>query len=153
MGVVEIPQIQVQEVIREVPMVHIQEQVTEVNIPMEMPAGGSVEMRAQYSYAAPPQRALQVMTTQGATMMTMQGGYAAEQVTYGAPVATQQVTYGAPMTMQAPQMMMEPVVGTMMAPGVQVVQTGQLFDMVDRNHDGQITRSEFQAATVGGLIQ
>lgn len=198
--VVEVPQIQVQEILKEVPMIHIQEKINEVNIPMELPTGGSVEARAQYSYAAPqqvqaaspvvmhgeavttmrmlPQHEAQMLQQQGALMsepvMMQQGAqqvlsyqgppqmmqaqqvttYAAPQ-TYAAPPVMMQAQAQAPMTMQmqAPQMMMEPIAGgqmQMQARGVQLTSvTGQsMFDTIDRNHDGVITRAEFQSAGI-----
>merc|ERR1712032_1330386 len=70
--------------------------------------------------------------------------YAAPQpVTYAEP---QQVTYAAPqMTYAAPQPM------TYAAPVMTVAQPVSAFDMIDRNHDGVVTRAEF-AQMQGGSV-
>jgi len=77
--------------------------------------------------------------------------YAAPQMTYAAPqmveYAAPQMTYAAPQTMTyaAPQPM------TYAAPAMTYAQPASAFDMIDRNHDGVVTRAEF-AQMQGGSV-
>jgi len=137
--------------------------VTTMNLPAEthqrdIIQGGTMQYAAApLVYGAPPvatsQFAAPVTTIQAQQQQILAEPIAGAQpvttMTYGAPVTTMQ--YGAPQSvmMQQGQQVMygagQQV--TYGAPMTTVVQgQGQsLFDMIDRNHDGAITREEFNA--------
>merc|ERR1719386_464234 len=91
------------------------------------------------SYTAAPQMMMEAQPTMMGAPQQMPSYTAAPQMMMAAPT----MTMGAPVTMAAPQPMTVAAPQMMMGASQPVPSA---FDMMDRNHDGVISRQEFNQA-------
>jgi hypothetical protein len=145
--IVEVPQIQYEEIIVEDDVLEVEEVIKEVVVPQvqfvkkqvnvtEIPQSMRTEGMVLMSEVDLSKTAMQIQTMRTQTMQTQ-------------PIQTQTIQTGTYRTVNAP--LTEPV-----AIPQQTVVTGQtrvgVFDAIDSNHDGVITRAEFAAAIQGGSV-